>query len=583
MKFELLGREFEISNGMRTHMKILYDYQIFAEKAVANFVQEFEKTFSWTFLSDTYIEQFDSEFGGENSDRFIYPYVTETRKYLAKYDVYTLTDEEIWKAVFNNGNTALSNSITNLVLQMISNSLNHYEQRKAIEDSFKAGYFSKALRKDIFALSSYVLDYLDDNDIVEIEFVGADDANKASALYDNLTESNIPEAKRAEIAFNVLTLDPRYSAHYSYIYQNIPNAKYEIATIAKYMYIDMSSIIEWDLVTTFDLKKITCEDDAIKMNEELLSTMSKLGVTHSSVEKELHSIILDYDIKARTYDGVLYSTRELCKQAQSDDLELKNLCGNVKELDKKSCYDFISQIKNKQCDEKIKLKHITILNDRIAEYDNEYLENLVANIDSCQEDECNKIKTQINDYDASQSLKDSFLSRVEMRIHLIWDAEDFERFTDIYINTQAGNDKQIADNHKLISDTGRTGCKAQFLKALSALNDSNVEVAAKYAMAKEGGFFSSMINMGKKDTYETLTLEGKVIHPAITEKIDELKNEKPKGLFGGIKKSLFGGFGSSKKAEEPVQVSSKPKFCPECGEKLTDNVKFCPNCGKRLD
>ena len=102
-------------------------------------------------------------------------------------------------------------------------------------------------------------------------------------------------------------------------------------------------------------------------------------------------------------------------------------------------------------------------------------------------------------------------------------------------------------------------------------------------MAKEGGFFSSMINMGKKDTYETLTLEGKVIHPAITEKIDELKNEKPKGLFGGIKKSLFGGFGSSKKAEEPVQVSSKPKFCPECGEKLTDNVKFCPNCGKRLD
>lgn len=101
-------------------------------------------------------------------------------------------------------------------------------------------------------------------------------------------------------------------------------------------------------------------------------------------------------------------------------------------------------------------------------------------------------------------------------------------------------------------------------------------------MAKDG-FFSSIVNMGKKDMYTTLTIEDKVIYPAITAKISGLKNEKPKGLFGGIKKSLFGGFGSSKKESEPVAVEAKAKFCSECGEKLSGTAKFCPGCGKRVE
>ena len=100
-------------------------------------------------------------------------------------------------------------------------------------------------------------------------------------------------------------------------------------------------------------------------------------------------------------------------------------------------------------------------------------------------------------------------------------------------------------------------------------------------MAKEG-IFSSIVNMGKKVMYTTLTIEDKVTHTVITAKISELKNEKPKGLFGGLKKSLFG-FGSSKKENEPAKVQSGAKFYSECGEKLNANAKFRPSCGKRVD
>lgn len=592
MNFKLLGKTIEISDGSKNYMKVLSDYKKLSAKAQNEFFAEYDKYISAFLYDASDAHNLLTHFSDDAMDRYVKKYVTETRKYLASYEVYTLSDAEIWDEITkeNSGQSELQTSFNKFCLDAIVEAKEYDEDdeflAKKLKEKFMSRYFEKQLNLDIMGLCDYVHNYLDDNGIVDIDFVYKEDAQKAMTIYKNLQDSNIPSDKKAEFAFSMIELDPTEKWYYEYIFHKLPQAKYEIVAIAKYLHIDLSNQIDGYLLDKYRFSSFNREEDALKMMDELRLEITNLGHksdVSESLQKDLRKILTDFDVKARTYEGILFNTREECAKAKNDDLELKNLCGNVKELDKKACHDFIAQIKNKQCDEKIKLKHITILNDRIAEYDNEYLENLVSNIESCQEDECNKITTQINDYDASQSLKDSFLSRVEMRIHLIWDAEDFERFTDIYINTQAGNDKQIADNHKLISDTGRTGCKAQFLKALSALNDSNIEVAAKYAMAKEGGFFSSMINMGKKDTYETLTLEGKVIHPAITEKIDELKNEKPKGLFGGIKKSLFGGFGSSKKAEEPVQVSSKPKFCPECGEKLTDNVKFCPNCGKRLD
>ena len=65
-------------------------------------------------------------------------------------------------------------------------------------------------------------------------------------------------------------------------------------------------------------------------------------------------------------------------------------------------------------------------------------------------------------------------------------------------------------------------------------------------MAKESGTIATFMNMGKKDSYNALTLEGEVMHPAISAKVEELKAEKANGFFSGMKKSLFSRFGSKK-------------------------------------
>lgn len=545
MKFELLGRELEISDGMKNHMKILYDYLELSEKAVAKFADSFEKSFSWTFLSDSYIEKFDEEYGSEKIERFIYPYVTETRKYLAQYDVYTLTDEEIWRTVFN-GSTALSGSIISLIMEMISNDLNKYEQRKCIEDAFKTGRFSDGLRKDIIKLCDYVLEYLDDNNIIEIEFVTATNAEKAAALYKNLRDSNIPEEKRAEIAFLLISLDPRYYGHYKYIFEKLPSAKYEITNIARYLSVDISDLIERDLKASFDLKKIRNEEDAIEMMAELKESMRQFGVSKSAKEKELRKVLSDYDIKAKTYDNVLYKTRAECAQAKKDDEKLTKIYGDIHSIDKDDCRAFLSQIEEMQCTVAVKNKHLELLKNRIDTIDKEYLNKMLSDLSLCNEADCNKIKEQIAQYDASEDTKESFISQIEQRIYRIWEEEEYENFKEIYMKTPVDDRELIGQSIGIIMDTGRTKVKDDFLVALYQISEADVVSAAKYIMAKDSGSIATFINMGKKDSYNALTLDGKIIHPAISAKVEELKAEKANGFFSGMKKSLFSRFGSKK-------------------------------------
>ena len=98
------------------------------------------------------------------------------------------------------------------------------------------------------------------------------------------------------------------------------------------------------------------------------------------------------------------------------------------------------------------------------------------------------------------------------------------------------------------------------------------EAAAKYAVAKEGGLFSSLINIGKKNTYETLTLNGRIMHPALLNAIEDVKSKK--------NNSIFSGFGF-KKNKNSQTGSNNTKFCSNCGAQINADSKFCCECGNK--
>lgn len=583
MKFNLLGKSIEISEGRKNYMKILTYYKAMASQAEMDFKQEYENIFGMVFLNSTWAEKFKKTYGSDDyMDNIVMRYVTKTRQFLANYGVYNLSDSVIWNEGIVSDDRDVSRlqyEFNSYIIECVSRDEDDDSFISRLKSRFSGSFFPNCLYNDIMSLCDFVLNYLDDNKIAEIQFVYKKDSSEAEAIYKNLLDANIPASEQEKLAYSLIELDPRSKLYYEYIFCKLPQAKYEIAAIARFLSIDLSDLIEKEIRRDFDLKSISCEEDALKMMDDLKVSMERFCVTSSSRKTELEKILHDFDVKARTYDGVLYDTRELRSKAEKDDQTLTELHGDVDSIDKAECSRFLAEIVHMQYTTAVKNKHLQLLNDRITTIDNEHLENLVSSIETSDEVECNRLKDAINSYDAPEETKFPYITRVEKRIYAIWDAEDFERFAEIFVQTPVSNSEQVGKNCTLIRDTGRTETKELFIKALYLLNDAEVEAAAKYAVAKEGGLFASLINMGKKETYEILTLGGRVIHPSIQTAMEAVKAKKGNGILSGF------GFGKNKSKQQPIQTQAPTgaKFCSACGAKTDGVSKFCSNCGNKLN
>ena len=581
MQFPLLGQDIEISEGRKNYMKILSYYKAMATQAEAYFKQEYNDIFGMVFLTSTYAEKFLSTYGSNNyMDRIVQRYVAKTRQYLTNYGVYNLSDTAIW----NKGIVAQDRSVSRLQYafnEFFDDCLFSSDEVKddvivpRIKSKFSGSYFPTCLYNDIMGLCVFVLNYLDDNRVAEIQFVYQKDSSEAEAIYKNLLDGNIPTSDQEKLAYSLIKLDPSNKLYYEHIFCRLPQAKYEIAAIAQVLSIDLSDLIEKDILSNFDLKAISCEEDALEMMDDLKVSMEKFCVTSSSRKTELEKILHDFDIKARTYDDVLYDTRELRSKAEKDDQNLFELHGDVNSIDKESCSRFLAEIEYMQCTTVVKNKHLQLLNARITAIDNEYLGGLLSSLEISNEDECNCLKDVINQYDAPEATKTPYITRVEKRLYTIWAAEDFERFSDLFKQTPVGDSAAVGETCALIQREGRTETKEQLVKALYLLNENEVAAAAKYALAKESGMLASLLNMGKKESYMILTLNGRLMHLAIEESMKTQKEAKGSGLLGGLGK-LKNSFGFGKAA-------GTDKTCPNCGKQINQDAKFCPSCGNKLE
>ncbi len=586
MEFELLGRKFNVSDGQRNYIKIFNYYNDMANRAIKGFNADVANK-----LKENY---------NENALNFYYDkYVTETRKYLSQFGVYTLSESEIWEGFVSDrrGRTELMIECDKAEVEIgedIPDELESTDERtwyflKTWITMFNSGYFNTAIRIDIMSLCDFATEYLSENKYIDITPIYAGESQKAEAIYENLLSGNIPFSERENLVFSLIEMDYSEEKYYRYIFGNYPQAKFEIAEITKYLGFDISDIIENDLKNTYDFKSLKNEEDALKMMSDLKTTLEKYGMSDSPVKRELNKILVEYDIKARTYDGEVYATRILRAQAEKDDLALVELVGKVCQKSKPECNELISQIKNDQYTPKIAQKHIEKLKARIRTIDKENLEKIVSDISSKNEEECNAIKNDIVAYDTTEKIKEPFVLQVEKRICDIWEEEDFNEFSNLFLQTRVSDYFNINKNIEYIREKGRTETKEKFVNAFVKLNDEDVTSAAKYVMSKDGGFFSSIFNAGKKETYEILTLNERVIHPAINDAISRIRAEKEankgKGLFGAFSKI---------KAEVQNVTTNTPiaqaknttggfKFCTECGTKISEDAIFCSKCGAKQE
>ena len=97
MKFQLLGREIEISEGQKNYMLVLSYFEELADQAISEFNSDHKLIFSSGLSESRYAERFmDTYAKSDYMDSIVRKYVVKTRQYLAKYGVFDLSDETIW-------------------------------------------------------------------------------------------------------------------------------------------------------------------------------------------------------------------------------------------------------------------------------------------------------------------------------------------------------------------------------------------------------------------------------------------------------------------------------------------------------
>ena len=207
MKFQLLGKEIEVSEGQRNYMSVYTRFTDMAYEATQAFVKDYENATGFTILSSSYVEKVLNKYTEAYFRNFLMTYVKEAKKLLTSYGVYSVTDQMIFDAVTGatedfKGITKLNyiyNSFTDELMEKAESDSDGKEFARCLRNAFDRHDFNPAVRHDIMCLCDYVLDYLGKNNVIEIQYVYKKDVEKAAAYYENLKDAVVTEEKRLEI------------------------------------------------------------------------------------------------------------------------------------------------------------------------------------------------------------------------------------------------------------------------------------------------------------------------------------------------------------------------------------------------
>lgn len=185
----------------------------------------------------------------------------------------------------------------------------------------------------------------------------------------------------------------------------------------------------------------------------------------------------------------------------------------------------------------------------IDEIENDCLKRIVKDVENATEDECNKMKTTVETYDALNKNKVPFLEQIKKRIETIWAAEDGEIFDNYFLSSNILSSHDMQEGIRLVKEKGRTDDAKKYIQAFETCgNKSNVSKARQYHAINKNGlgivkYFGWILISGFivasfifeafswfpiiigaiyqiyihhiKRKWESITLNGKIIHTAL--------------------------------------------------------------------
>lgn len=184
-----------------------------------------------------------------------------------------------------------------------------------------------AMYRSVFAMQLSVWDVLREHKCAEnLVFMSNAAMEKAEATINNF--QRMPKEDVLEIFPEILLLAPYNRELYKAMWSLFEDPDGELAVLAKYFGIDASFIrsktelIVDKLFSEINPELKKSEQSALEAKEKFSLALKSNGVedTQAALEylDKINSVLRDFDLKARTFDGIVFNTREEAQKAQAE-------------------------------------------------------------------------------------------------------------------------------------------------------------------------------------------------------------------------------------------------------------------------
>lgn len=198
------------------------------------------------------------------------------------------------------------------------------------------------------------------------------------------------------------------------------------------------NVIESALKSLYEKLPHDTEAQTLKIKQILDNVQNITDIQGNVVVGKINKLIAEFDLQARSFQGIEYPTREARKKAEDD---------------------------------------YNILNKKYRE------------INSMNEGQCNSAREWIISQSFDSHIAQMFLLKMDNRIQQIWEIEDSEKFSVLFQNVDIHSEESKNQAIKIIGLIGKSADKNRYIDAIKGMNAENISIFQKYEKWKKKSIF----------------------------------------------------------------------------------------------
>lgn len=234
------------------------------------------------------------------------------------------------KAGAMNAVTGMAHGTFNMIGRIGSSIKVNNQKSKIFNDSSTLETLANGVYSAVFNIHYSYTKFLEDNTNLEFGYVYSEESKQGMIVFSNIKGRNIDSKEKIEIIKTLIDLNPYMLQVYTYAVDSFGDENGEISKIANYFGHDIDNYKYNKIKSKISTLPTNTEEETIKAKNIALQEMKRLGIDSNINEiKELDEQLNQFDIEARTVDGILFENREEASLAKEEKIKIESIFNKV--------------------------------------------------------------------------------------------------------------------------------------------------------------------------------------------------------------------------------------------------------------